>query len=42
MDTRYLKVKDNTWIFRMKIPKAIQFYYENIKEIVLSTQALKK
>ena len=41
MDTRYLKVKDNTWVFRMKIPKAIQFFYGNKKEIVLSTQAHK-
>lgn len=41
MDTKYLRVKDNTWIFRMKIPKTIQFYYDNRKEIVLSTQAHK-
>ena len=32
MDTKYLFLKDNTWVFRIRIPKEFQFYYENNKE----------
>jgi len=41
MDTKYLKLKDNTWLFRMKIPKEIQFFYEGKRELLLTTKATK-
>ena len=41
MDTKYLKLKDNTWQFRIRIPGNIQFYYNGNKEIKLSTKANK-
>ena len=39
MDTKYLFIKDNTWVFRIRIPKELQFYYENNKEYLMSTKA---
>ena len=41
MDTKYLFIKDNTWVFRIRIPKELQFYYENNKEYLKSTKAHK-
>ena len=41
MDTKYLFIKDNTWVFRIRIPKEFQFYYENNKEYLKSTKAHK-
>ena len=41
MDTKYLKLKDNTWLYRRKIPKKYQFMYQNKKEYIQSTSAEK-
>ena len=41
MNTKYLFIKDNTWVFRIRIPKELQFYYENNKEYLKSTKAHK-
>lgn len=41
MDTKYLKLKDNTWLFRRKIPKEYQFMYHNKREFIQSTGAEK-
>ena len=39
MDTKYLKLKDKTWLFRIKIPKEFQFYFEGKREFLKSTGA---
>ena len=41
MDTKYLLIKDNTWVFRIRIPKELQFYYENNQENLKSTKSHK-
>ena len=37
MDTKYLKLKDKTWLYRRKIPKTYQFIYQNKREFIQST-----